>query len=275
MKIVVKLGGELLSAARADELTAICAGVRHFVAAGHRVVVVHGGGPQTTALQTALGQTPNIVGGRRITDAATLEVLEMVVGGRLNIELVSALRRAGVSAVGLNGVSGHVIACERRPPRVVSGAGPEPVDFGFVGDVTGVNHALLELLMGAAYVPVLACIGSDADGQAYNINADAVANGLAIEVGADRLLLITSTPGVLRDVKDPSSRIETLTVEEGRAAIEDGTVQGGMIPKLEESFTALERGVGEIHVLGSIRDGDLQRVLDTPGAVGTALLSAR
>lgn len=272
MKIVVKLGGELMSAARSAELAAICAGVHDFVAAGHRVVVVHGGGPQTTALQERLGQTPRIVAGRRVTDRDALDVMVMVVGGRLNIELTSALRRAGVDAVGLNGVSGRAIACERRPPRVVRGAGDEPVDFGFVGDVTGVNLGLLELLFGAGHVPVLACIGSDAEGQAYNINADAVANGLAVAIGADRLLLLTSAPGVLRDVADPSSRIATMTVEEARAAIEDGTVQGGMIPKLEESIEALERGVGEIHILGSVGDGDLQRVLASPGVIGTALI---
>ncbi|MEQ9501111.1 MAG: acetylglutamate kinase [Deltaproteobacteria bacterium] len=273
MKIVVKLGGELLAEARASQLVAITSSIAGFIEAGHRVIVVHGGGPQTTALQKALGQEPNIVGGRRVTDEAALTAIEMMVGGRLNIELTSALRRAGVDAVGLNGVSGRLIACERRPPRVVSGGGDRPVDFGFVGDVTGVNEALLALLLDAGHVPVIACIGSDEGGQAYNINADVVANGLAAAVGADRLLLVTSTPGVLRDKDDPSTRITTMTVAEGRAAIADGTVQGGMIPKLEESFAALERGVGEIHILGDVKAGDLERVLERPGEIGTALLS--
>lgn len=272
MKIVVKLGGELLTEGRAAELAAITGDVARLVERGDRVLVVHGGGPQTTALQEQLGQTPNIVGGRRITDADALAAIEMVVGGRLNIALTSALRGAGVNAVGLNGVSGRAIACEKRPPRVVSGAGDDPVDFGHVGDVTGVNEGLLGLLLDGGYTPVLACIGSDAEGRAYNINADVVANGVAIALGADRLLLITGTPGVLRDIADPSSRIPTLTVEEGRAAIADGTVKAGMIPKLEESFLAIERGVDQIHVLGGITDGDLVRALETPGAVGTALL---
>jgi acetylglutamate kinase len=272
LKIVVKLGGELLSDERRAELEAITADVAQLVDRGDRVLMIHGGGPQTTALQKALGQTPNIVGGRRITDGDALDAITMVVGGRLNIALTSALRGAGVNAVGLNGVSGRAIACEKRPPRVVSGAGDQPVDFGHVGDVTGVNEALLSLLLDGGYVPVLACIGSDAEGRPFNINADVVANGVAIALSADRLLLVTGTPGVLRDVEDPSSRIATLTIAEGRRAIADGTVQGGMIPKLEESFVAIERGVGRIHIVGTLGAGDLLRGLEAPGSVGTTLL---
>lgn len=272
MKIVVKLGGELLAEARRAELSAITAGVRALVEAGHRVVMVHGGGPQTTALQEALGQTPKMVGGRRVTDRAALDALCMVVGGKLNIDLVSALLAAGVSAVGLHGVSARAIGCVRRPPKVVSGGGPEPVDFGHVGDVTEVNEALLDLLLDAGHTPVLACIGADAEGKPHNINADVVANGLAIALSAERLLLVTSTPGVLRDVRDPESRIGQLSIAEGRRAIAEGIVQGGMIPKLEESFEALTRGVGQIHILGRIGPGDLERALEAPGSVGTALL---
>lgn len=271
-RVVIKLGGELMAPARAEELANITAGVRALVEAGHRVVLVHGGGPQTSALQRQLGQEPVMVGGRRVTDDAALDVMLMVVAGRLNVALVSALQAAGLSAVGLNGVSAQLIRCVKRPPKVVSGGGPDPVDFGHVGDVTGVNEALLDLLLGAGHTPVLACVGSDAAGRPYNINADTVANGVAIALHADLLLLLTSTPGVLRDVKDLGSRISTLTVAEGHAAIADGTVQGGMIPKLEESFEALAAGVGQIHILGHVAQGDLQRALEQPGAVGTALL---
>lgn len=272
LKVVIKLGGELMSPARAEELAAITAGVRALVDAGHRVVLVHGGGPQTSALQRELGQEPKMVGGRRVTDDAALDVMLMVVAGRLNVALVSALVGAGLSAVGLNGVSAHLIRCVKRPAKVVSGGGPDPVDFGHVGDVTGVNEALLDLLLDAGHTPVLACVGSDDAGRPYNINADTVANGVAIALRADRLLLLTSTPGVLKDINDLSTRVPTLTVAAGHAAIADGTVQGGMIPKLEESFEALAAGVGQIHILGHVAQGDLQRALDEPGAVGTALM---
>jgi acetylglutamate kinase len=190
----------------------------------------------------------------------------------MNVALVQALRSVGLSAVGLNGVSAHIIQCVRRPAKVVSGGGPDPVDFGHVGDVTGINRTFLELLGSHNHVPVLACLGSDDSGRPFNINADTVANAVAVALKADRLLLVTSTPGVLRDVQDPGSRITTLTIAEGHAAIADGTVQGGMIPKLEESFGALTQGVGQIHILGHLGDGDIARALSNPGCVGTALL---
>ncbi len=272
LSIVIKLGGELLGPNRVDELAAITASVKELVDIGHRVVMVHGGGPQTSALQRELGQTPKLVGGRRVTDDAALDTMIMVVAGRMNVALVQALRAVGLSAVGLNGVSAHLIQCVRRPPKVVSGGGPDPVDFGHVGDVTGINQEFLALLGNNNYVPVLACLGSDASGRPFNINADTVANSVAVALKADRLLLVTSTPGVLRDVQDPTSRIGTLTIAEGHAAIADGTVQGGMIPKLEESFEALTQGVGQIHILGHLGSGDMARALDNPGCVGTALL---
>jgi acetylglutamate kinase len=218
-----------------------------------------------------LGAEPRIVGGRRVTDDVALEALEMVVGGQLNIELVSALTAAGLSAVGINGVSAGLIRCEKRPPAKVGG---ELVDFGHVGDVTGINVGLLDLLLDAGHVPVIACVAADVDGRPYNINADTVANRIAEAMKVDRLLLVTGTPGVLRDVSDSGSRIERLTIEEGRTAIREGIVQGGMIPKLEESFESLERGVEQIHILGALGPGDLLRAVEAPGSVGTALLRA-
>lgn len=273
-RMVVKVGGELLDREHERELSAIAADVRSLIAEGHRVVFVHGGGPQTTAFQRALGQEPRIVSGRRVTDEHALDAIKMVVGGKLNIELCSALRAAGIAAVGLNGVSGGAITCTRRPPRVLAGAGPEPIDLGFVGDVTGVNGALLSLLLDHGYTPVLACIGSDEAGRAYNINADVVASGVATALPAERLLLITGTPGVLRDIADPGSRIARITASEARQAIQDGVVKGGMIPKLEESLEALERGVREVVILGRLGPEDLRRAVEDPGSVGTSVVAA-
>jgi acetylglutamate kinase len=269
MQILVKLGGELLSADKRAELEAIAADVQELSLAGHRLILVHGGGPQLTALMRKMGAEPRIVGGRRVTDDLALEALEMVVGGKLNIELVSALRAAGISAVGLTGVSAGLILCEKRPPARV---GDELVDFGHVGDVVAVDTALLDLLLGAGHVPVIACVAADARGRPYNINADTVANRIAEQMRVDRLLLITGAPGVLRDVRDPKSRIDRLSIAEGRKAIADGVVQGGMIPKLEESFESLKRGVEQIHILGSLGPGDLLRAVEEPGSVGTALI---
>ena len=194
--------------------------------AGHRVVIVHGGGPQTTELSTRLGLAPRIVAGRRVTDAATLDVVKMVVAGRLNVDLCAALRAQGVNPLGLHGA----VQAVKRSPRVISGAGTEPVDLGLVGDVVGLDREMLEWAAGSGRVPVLACLGV-ADGAVYNINADVVANRVAIELGADMVILVTGTDGVRRDAAEPSSRIPSLTMAEGRRAIAEGVVWGGMNPQ--------------------------------------------
>jgi len=159
----------------------------------------------------------------------------------------------------------------KRPPKVYAGAGPDPVDLGLVGDVTGFNVALLETLWTGGYTPVIACLGADAEGGVYNINADMVGNQLAAALHAERLFLITSTPGVLRDVNDPGSRLAKLTVAEARAAIASGVVTGGMIAKLEEAIAVVDQGVGAIHILGKLGAGDLVRAVREPGSVGTTL----
>ncbi len=266
--MIVKLGGEVIGGPQLAPVAADLAAV----ARRGRLVVVHGGGPQASRLQEKLGQKPQQVAGRRVTDPATLDVMKMVVAGQLNVDLCAALLAAGARPVGLHGASARVIAATRRPPRVYAGAGPEPVDLGLVGDVTGVDRALLELLLGGGYVPVLACLGAGSDGQVYNINADAVANQLAVLLGADGLVLVSDVPGVLRDVADPASRIPRLTIAEGRALIEGGTVTKGMIPKLEESFAALAEGVRRIHIVGRVAAGDLAREIEAPGSVGTVLV---
>ena len=273
MTVVIKLGGELVSESRADERGVIVRSIRALLDGGERIVVIHGGGPQTSALQKALGQIPTIVGGRRVTDDDTLDAIKMAIGGKVNIDLVSALRAGGVPAVGLNGVSGHLIQCVRRPAMVVSGGGPDPVDYGFVGSITGINDALLDTLGQAGFTPVIACIGSDTSGGVFNINADTVANAVARSVRADSLVMLTSTPGVLRDKDDPSTRLARLSVTEGRAAIADGTVQGGMIPKLEESFKTIEAGVGRVLILGHVSSGHIEEALAEPGRWGTALVA--
>jgi acetylglutamate kinase len=263
---VVKLGGEVL--ADAAEVAALAGDLR---ALEGRVVVVHGGGPQATELQKRLGIETRQVGGRRITDAATLDVMKMVLAGKLNVDLCAALVAAGVRAVGVHGASAQAVRAVKRPPRVVSGGGPDPIDFGHVGDVTGFNLELLELLLGGGFVPVVACLGADERGGVYNINADIVGNQLAAALRADGLFLVTSAPGVLRDVKDPSSRLPRLTVAEARQAIADGVVTGGMIPKLEEAISVIDSGVGAIHILGKLAAGDLVRCARDPGSIGTTL----
>ncbi len=268
--VVLKLGGEVV---QGEYLAAIAADVAEMSARGERVVVVHGGGPQATDLQKRLGQTPNVVAGRRITDAATLDVMKMVVAGKVNVDLCSALVAAGAKPVGLHGASSLAVRAVKRPPRVVSGGGPDPIDFGHVGDVTGVNRDLLALLAANGFVPVVACLGADDAGNVYNINADIVANQLAIALDAKALLLVTDVPAVLRDVADPASRIARITMTDGKKLIADGVVTKGMIPKLEESFAAIREGVKAVHIVGRLQRGQLAAEVASPGSIGTVLVA--
>jgi len=261
---VIKLGGDVLEG---DALAAVAADIAR-ACAGRRFIIVHGGGAQATALAGRLGLPSHLVGGRRITDAPTLDVMKMVVAGRLNVDLVTALRAAGVPAIGLSGSSG-VIRAHRRPPRVVSGA-TEAVDFGLVGDVDDFDLALLAALDAAAAVPVIACLAAGAPGEVLNINADVVASQLAAASGAAALVACTAVGGVRADKDDPATVLRRLTIAGARAAIADGTVQGGMIPKLEEAFAPLAAGVPAMHI---VAPSEIAASLAAPGSVGTLLVA--
>ena len=267
LRFVVKLGGDVLEGPVLHQLASTLAASQ---LAGQGLVV-HGGGAQVTALATRLGLPTQMAGGRRITDAATLEVMEMVVAGRLNVDLCAALQAAGIAAVGLHAGSG-VIRARRRPPRIMSGAGPAPIDFGLVGDVIGFNLALLATLAAAGYLPVLSCLGLDQTeqkGQVLNLNADLAASQLAIALGAEALVAVTAVGGVRREISDPGSRISRLTVAEARAAIADGTVKGGMIPKLEEAAAAIDAGVKRVEI---VAPDEISAALLRPGTAGTQLV---
>jgi acetylglutamate kinase len=260
--VVVKLGGDVL------EEPARGAVARSLATAPTKLVVVHGGGAQVTALSARLGLPTKMVAGRRITDAGTLEVLEMVVAGQLNVDLCAAIRRAGAAAVGLHAGSG-VVRVQRRPPRVVSGGGPDPIDFGLVGDITGFDLPLLQTLWGAGYVPVLSCLGLSDEGEVLNLNADLAASQLAAALAAPTLLAVTAVGGVRSDARDPATRLARLTVAEARAAIADGRVKGGMIPKLDEACAAIAAGVGSVQIVAPEEIGE---ALAAPGSVGTLLV---
>lgn len=266
---VIKLGGEVIDG---PDLAVVASDIASLTREGARVIVIHGGGPQATRMQEALGQTPVQVAGRRVTDDATLDVMKMVVAGKLNVDVCAALLGAGLLPIGLHGASAAVIHAEKRPPRVYQNAGPDPVDLGLVGDVKTIRQDLLDLLLSKGYTPVLACLGANKSGQVFNINADIVANRVAAELRADGLLLVSDVPGVLRDVNDPATRVASLTIREGRALIVEGAVTRGMIVKLEESFAALLSGVRRIHIVGRLLPGELAREARTPGSVGTVLL---
>ena len=269
--LVVKLGGDALS--NSEQLAGIAADIGELHQAGARIVVLHGGGPQATELSKRLGIERRIVGGRRITDAETLEVMKMILAGQMSVNVTLAFGKAGLSAVGLSGVSAGIVGAVKRPPRIISGCGDEPVDFGHVGDIVSVNTAVLGLLCDNGHVPILNSLGADREGRCYNINADIVATRVAHALRAAHLVLVVGkVPGVLRDPDDTSSRIPVLTAAEARQAIIDGVVTGGMIPKIEESLNVLDQGVGAIHIVGSLHPGDLLAAVAEPGSIGTALV---
>ncbi|MEM6788955.1 MAG: acetylglutamate kinase [Myxococcota bacterium] len=265
--IVVKLGGNAITG---PERTRLCDDLTT-LRQDHDLVVVHGGGPQTTALQETLGQTPKKVGGRRVTDPATLDVIKMVVGGKLNIDLCAALLRAGAQPIGLHGASACVVESRRRPPQTVVGGPPEPVDLGLVGDVVGLNIGLLRHLLGGGFLPVLACIGASPEGEVFNINADVVANRVAVELEAAALVLVSDIVGVLRDRDDPTTRIPSIRRGEQQSLIATGILRDGMVPKVVEAFRAVDQGVRRVHIVGRLGPGDLVAEMATPGSVGTVL----
>ena len=258
--VLVKLGGEVVD----ERLDEIATEIAALAQSGAKVVVSHGGGPQVTALSKRLGLGTTMIAGRRVTDEATLQVVQLAIVGQVNVALQNGLCKHGLRAVGIHGA----VHATRRPPKLLAGAGPEPVDLGHVGDPTGFDVALIDLLLGGGYLPVVACLGRDPEGGVLNINADLVANQLAIALGVDALVLVTSAPGVLADVRDPASRLARLTVAEGRALIDSGAAQGGMVAKLDESLAAVEAGVPAIYILKN----DIARALREPGSVGTILV---
>jgi acetylglutamate kinase len=200
------------------------------------------------------------VDGLRVTDAETLDVARMVLVGKVNRELVSALNVHGPVAVGIAGEDAGLIEAEQRDPAL-----------GFVGDVSDVNPSVLQSLLAESLIPVVSTIGSDADGQAYNINADAVAGAVAAAVDAQKLIYLTDVPGVLADVADPASLISATTVADLQAMIADGRLGGGMIPKVGACIDAVEAGVPSVHILDGRRPHALLLELFTDAGVGTMI----
>ena len=254
--VVVKFGGSAMG--DPELLESFAADVVLLRAVGIRPVVVHGGGPQIGALLARLGKETEFRDGLRVTDDETLDVARMVLGGRINRDIVSAINRHQPVAVGVSGEDAGLIVAEPRDPAL-----------GFVGDVVRVNRDILDTLIGRNFIPVISTIGSDGRGQAFNINADSAAIAVAEALGAEKLIYLTDVAGVLTDVDDPSSLISRLSVARARLLIADGVVAGGMIPKVEAALDAVEAGVGSAHILdGRIAHVVLLELLTDEG-VGT------
>ncbi len=213
---------------------------------GWQCVIVHGGGPQLTALQTLHGLTANKVAGRRITGPDDLRVVKQALCGEVNVDLVSCLIAQGLPALGVHGASGKLIQAHKRPPVRVSEEDERLIDFGEVGDIDEINTTLLHQLLGAQQIPVIASLGVNRKGRVFNINADTSAVAVASAMHAEILILSTKVGAIFRDINDLSSRIAKITPESAKQLIADGTISDGMIPKVEEALKLLDQGVESI-----------------------------
>lgn len=270
---VVKIGGELAQD-RGALSRSVGRAVRSFLDEGIKVAVIHGGGPQANTLSDKLGIEPKKVAGRRYTDEATLEVMKMTLAGQVSVDVAAAFRMANVPALCTTGVSAGLIDAKKRPPKLITGAGPDPIDLGLVGDVADVNVTAFDKLAAAGFVPVLGSLSGDSTGGVFNINADTVATRVAAKLGAARLFLVSNVPGVLANKEDPTTRFPKLTPEEAKKQIDAGVIVGGMIPKVEESLAMLEAGIGAIHIVGTNPPSALLDEASSPGSAGTVFVKA-
>jgi acetylglutamate kinase len=241
---------------------------------GIRVCVIHGGGKQLSQLAQKLGVAQTVIDGRRVTDDDTLELAKMIFAGKINTEILAALRLRGTDAVGLSGVDGDVISAVKRPPKEIKNretGETQTVDFGNVGDVVEVNEKLLKLLLENDYLPVISSLGADDTGQIFNINADTIAAEIAVKLQAEKLVLLSDVNGIYLNPDDETTRISRVTVREAEEMIANGTATGGMIPKLQSLIGLLNRGVKSAHIIGgNVRNGILSEVFTDEGT-GTML----
>lgn len=239
---------------------------------GIRPVIVHGGGPDITGFLKKVGKQSEFVSGLRVTDEETVEIAEMVLDGKVNSEIVNLLNRRGVRAVGLSGKDAGLIQARKKMATVYEGESAKKVDIGYVGEVERIDTGILEDLLENDYIPVIAPIGVGQDGESYNINADYVAAEIAGALNAEKLLLLTDIEGIYKDYHDKGTFISTLTLAEAKKYIKDGTISGGMIPKVEACLCALEAGAGKTHIIDGRLDHSLILEIFTSKGIGTQVV---
>ena len=243
---------------------------------GIKVCVIHGGGKQLSELAQKLGMAQTVIDGRRVTDDDTLELAKMIFAGKINTDILAALRQRGTPAVGLSGVDGNIVHAEKRPPKEILNRQTgirETIDFGNVGDVLEINTNLLQLLLDADYLPVVSSLGADSDGRVFNINADTIAAEIAVQLKAEKLVLLSDVNGIYLDADDQTTKLSHLSIADAEQMIKRGGATGGMIPKLQNLIGILNRGVKSAHVIGgSVRNALLSEVFTDEGT-GTMLVS--
>lgn len=267
---VIKLGGSLM--ANPDAMRHTLLDIIFMETVGMRPVVVHGGGPSISKAMEAAAIEPVWVKGRRMTDARTLEIVEQTLAYELNEQLTQEIERLGGRAMNLNFKTTNVLFGEKL---LLEEPGSEPLDIGFVGEVTRVDRQTIEALTYTEQIPIIPSMCIDESGQKYNVNGDTAAMAVAQALGAEKLIFISDVNGVRRDKNDPNSVIHSLTAAEASQLIAEGVIAGGMIPKVEACLATLERGVGKVHIIdGQLRHSLLLEIYTTAG-VGTEILQYR
>ncbi|MCR4905854.1 MAG: acetylglutamate kinase [Clostridiales bacterium] len=252
--VVVKYGGNAMTSDTLKEQVMEDLVLLRLV--GVRVVLVHGGGPDVSEMMTKLGKKPEFVDGLRVTDRETVDIVQMVLAGKINKTLVNLLEMKGGHAIGLSGMDGRMIEAKQKDTRL-----------GYVGEITSVNIAPVEDLIERGYIPVVSTLGCDGEGNTYNINGDTAAAAIAGALGAERLIMMTDIAGILYDRNDPATLIPEITVAEAETLRKEGIVSGGMIPKVECCIDAIRRGVKKVIIMdGRVPHSILMELLTDEGA---------
>ena len=259
--IVIKYGG---NAMKSDDLTLkILEDVTLLKYVGINPILVHGGGPEINAMLKRVGVESSFHNGLRITDDATMEIVQMVLAGKLNKNIAAEIGRLGGKAIGLCGKDAELIKVKKKPPLA------DGVDLGHVGDIVSINTKLLKTLCEDDYIPVISSVGTDDMGQSYNINADTAAAAVATALKAEKLIYLTDIDGVRADAEDPSSLLPVLTTDHALDLIANGTISGGMIPKVTACIDAIEKGVRRVHILNGTIPHPIILEIFTDRGIGT------
>lgn len=239
---------------------------------GVNPVLIHGGGPEITQMLNRVGKKSQFVQGLRVTDAETMEIVQMVLVGKLNKEIVAKLNLLGSKAVGLSGQDANLLVAKKTLPTMPADFQGEAPDIGFVGEVTKINTEVLEELITSNYIPVISSVGVGEDGSSYNINADTAAGELAAALKAEKLIMLTDVEGIFEDYQDKSSLISALKVEKAYQMINQGKIEGGMIPKVEACITALKAGVNRTHIIDGRQIHSMLLEILTDQGIGTMVV---
>ena len=268
-KIMIKYGGHAMIDQHAMSSTASDTVLLKYV--GMQPLVVHGGGPDISRAMDKMGKTPKFVGGLRVTDSETMDIVKMVLIGKINIDIVSKIGLHGGKSIGISGKDDFLIEASKRDLTKIQQEDGEilEVDLGYVGKINKINSNLIDVLTQENYIPVIAPLGTDESGNTLNLNADTVAGSLASDINAEKLVVLTDVPGILTDPDDPESIIRRIHVDELKELVKEGIITGGMIPKVETCINAVENGVKTAHILDGRIEHSILLEIFTKDGIGT------